>query len=106
MSIVRAVDEIARFTRLTLVYSASSPDEILFRRELESIASRNPRIRCVFTVTRATPNTWEGRKGRIDTEMLRSEDIDLGALFFICGPPPMIQDVAAMLGALGVPGER
>ena len=106
MSIVRTVDEIARFTRLILVYSASSPDEILFRRELECIASRNPRIRCVFTVTRTTPDTWEGRKGRIDMEMLRSEGIDLDALFFICGPPRMIQDVAAMLAALGVPGER
>ena len=52
MSIVRAVDEMARLTRLTLVYSASSPDELLFRRELQSIAARNPRIRCVFTVTR------------------------------------------------------
>ena len=30
MSIVRAVDEMARLTCLTLVYSASSPDEILF----------------------------------------------------------------------------
>ena len=64
MSIVRAVDEMASFTRLTLVYSASSPDELLFRREIESIAARNPRIRCVFTVTRAVPETWGGRTGR------------------------------------------
>ena len=39
MSIVRTVDEISRSTRLTLVYSATSPDEILFRRELEAIAA-------------------------------------------------------------------
>ena len=42
MSIVRAVDEMARLTRLTLVYSASSPDELLFRRELQSIAVPQP----------------------------------------------------------------
>ena len=106
MSIVRAVDEMARLTRLILVYSASSPDELLFRRELQSIATRNPRIRCVFTVTRAAPKTWDGHTDRIDMEMLHSEDIDLGALFFICGPPRMIQDVAAMLDVLGVPDER
>ena len=106
MSIVRAVDEMARLTRLILVYSASSPDELLFRREIQSIASRNPRIRCVFTITRIAPDTWGGRTGRVDMEMLRSEGIDLGALFFICGPPAMIQDVAAMLATLGVPGER
>ena len=106
MSIVRTVDEMARLTRLTLVYSASSPGELLFRRELEAIAARNPRIRCVFTVTRAVPETWDGRTGRIDSVLLRSEGIDLGALFFICGPPEMIQDVAAMLTSLGVLGER
>ena len=106
MSIVRTVDEMARLTRLTLVYSASSPDELLFRRELECIAARNPRIRCVFTVTRAVPETWDGRTGRIDSDLLRAEGIDLDALFFICGPPEMIQDVAAILTALGVPGSR
>ena len=106
MSIVRTVDEMARLTRLALVYSASSPDEMLFRREIESIVARNSRIRCVFTVTRSVPETWDGHTGRIDGEFLRTEGIDLGALFFICGPPGMIQDVAAILGALGVPGER
>ena len=106
MTIVRAVDELARLTRLNLVYSASSPDELLFRRELESIAARNDRIRCVFTVTRAVPETWDGRTGRIDAELLRAEGIDLDALFFVCGPPAMIRDVAAMLAELGVPGER
>ena len=106
MSIVRTVDAMARITRLTLVYSASSSDELLFRRELEAIASRNPRFRCVFTVTRAVPETWDGRTGRIDSDLLRAEGIDLDALFFICGPPGMIQDVAAMLDALGVPSSH
>ena len=106
MSIVRAVDEMAFLTRLTLVYSASSPDELLFRRELQSIAARNPRIRCVFTVTRDAPETWDGHGGRIDADLLRAEGIDPNALFFICGPPSMIQDVAVMLASLGVPGER
>ena len=106
MSIVRAVDEMARITCLTLVYSASSPDELLFHREIESIAARNDRIRCVFTVTRVAPDTWGGHTGRVDVEMLRSEGIDLDALFFICGPSAMIRDVAAMLTALGVPGSR
>ena len=42
MSIVRAVDEMARITCLTLVYSASSPDELLFRRRLKSISAPSP----------------------------------------------------------------
>ena len=57
-------------------------------------------------MTRAVPETWDGRTGRIDAELLRAEGIDLNALFFVCGPPAMIRDVAAMLAELGVPGER
>ena len=53
-----------------------------------------------------SPKTWDGYRGRIDADLLRSEGIDPNALFFICGPPSMIQDVAAMLAALGVPGSR
>ena len=103
MSIVRSAHELATRTRLTLVYSVSTPDELLFRQELDSIAAVNPRIRCVFTITQTAPDTWAGHKGRIDADLLRAESIDLDALFFVCGPPPMIRAMVAMLRELGVP---
>ncbi len=106
MSIVRSVDELAARTDLTLVYSASSPDEILFHDELEAIALRNPRVRCVFTITGSAPESWHGHTGRIDARLLDSESIDLAALFLVCGPPTMIRDINAMLVGLGVPEAR
>ena len=106
MSIVSAVDELASDTRLTLVYSASTPQELLFRQELESIAGHNERIRCVFTVTQSPPGTWSGHKGRIDSDLLQAVSVDLGALFFVCGPPDMIRDMVRLLRDLGVPRTR
>ena len=106
MSIVRSANELATRTSLTLVYSASTPDELLFRDELESIAADNPRIRPVFTVTQQTPDAWEGHTGRINAELLRAESVDLDALFFVCGPPTMIRAMIAMLRELGVPRSR
>ena len=106
MSIVRSANELATLTRLTLVYSASTPDELLFRDELDSIAVANPRIRCVFTVTQQTPEKWDGRSGRIDADLLRTESVDLDALFFVCGPPSMIRAMIEMLRDLGVPRQR
>ena len=103
MSIVRSADEIATRTHLTLIYSASTPDELLFKDELHSIAAVNSRIRPIFTVTQPTPNSWEGHKGRIDADLLRAKSVDLDALFFVCGPPSMIQAMVAMLRDLGVP---
>ena len=104
MSVVRAADELSPSTRLTLLYSASAPSELLFRRELESIAARNPRIRCEFTITRPTAaEPWSGRAGRITAAMLRETGVETDSLCFICGPPSMIRDVAAALGEIGVP---
>ena len=106
MGIVRSAHELASRTHLTLVYSASTPDELLFRDELESIAAANLRIRPIFTVTQHAPDNWDGHRGRIDAGLLRSESVDLGALFFVCGPPAMIRAMIAMLRSLGVPRPR
>jgi ferredoxin-NADP reductase len=106
MSIVRYVDEDAPSTKLDLVYSVRAPDEFLFRDELEAIAERNPRIRNLFSVTRPVGDSWEGRTGRIDAGWLLDEGIDLDAIFYICGPPEMIQSMLAMLRGLGVAESR
>ena len=102
MSIVRSAHEIATRTRLTLLYSAATPDELLFRDALNSIAVTNSRIRPIFTVTRPAPKTWTGHTGRIDSDLLLAESVDLDALFFVCGPPPMIRAMVSMLRDMGV----
>ena len=107
MSIVRSADELATRTHLTLIYSASTPDELLFRDELNSIAAANSRVRPIFTVTRPVRDgEWDGHTGRIDADLLISESVDLDALFFVCGPPPMIRAMVATLRNLGVPRPR
>ncbi len=106
MSIVRSANELATRTHLTLVYSAATPDELLFRDKLESIAANNPRIRPIFTITQPESDSWDGPTGRINADLLRDERVDLNALFFVCGPPAMIQSMIAMLRDLGVPRPR
>ncbi len=106
MSIVRAIDESELPPPTTLIYSASTPSELLFRSELEEIARRNTAIRLVFTVTRPGAELWSGRTGRIDGNLLRSERVNPASLFFICGPPAMIRDMARTLNKLGVPSSR
>ena len=106
MSIVRSAHELATRTHLTLIHSASTPDELLFRSELTSIAAANSRIRYVFTVTQPSPETWDGHTGRIDADLLSEESVDLDALFFVCGPPSMIRAIVATLRELGIPRAR
>jgi ferredoxin-NADP reductase len=106
MSMLRYVDEGTSDVRAKLFYSARAPSEIVFQKQLEDISSRNPRVDCVFTVTRPGEEPWEGHTGRIDDRLLRNEGVDLGGIFFICGPKPMGQDMKEMLQGLGVAEER
>ena len=106
MSIVRYVNDAAPEVRLTLVYSAKAPSEMLFHDDLNEIVSKNENIRCLFTVTRPTNEPWDGRVGRIDADMLKKADTDPKSLFFVCGPPPMIADTVMLVEGLGAPASR
>ena len=106
MSIVRYVDESAPGVRLTLLYSAKTPDELLFRDELEAVSRSNPNILCHFTVTRPRGSGWSGRVGRIDLEMASGAGIDAESLFFICGPLPMTGDMVKLAASLGAHPSR
>ena len=106
MSIARYVHEAAPGVRLTLLYSAKSPSELLFRDDFDAISRENENVRCLYTVTRPEGEAWGGRVGRIDAAMIAEADIDSASFFFICGPPPMIVDTVALVEGLGVPASR
>lgn len=106
MSIVRYADDTAPGLRVSLFYSASTPSELLFHDDLLELASRNGAVSCHFTVTRRSEEPWTGAVGRIDANTLTDVDVDPEALFYVCGPPPMIRDVLDMLSDLGVPDSR
>ena len=106
MSIVRSIDESDHSAPTTLIYSVSTPSEILFRRELEDIARRNPAVRLFFTTTRSNDEEWSGHTGRINDDLIRETGVSPDSLFFICGPPEMIRDVIGMLVRLDVSGSR
>lgn len=106
MSMIRFVDEARLDTEVTLLYSAKTTAEFIFFEELQAIASRSPRIRCLFTVTRPAGAPWNGRTGRIDGHLLAAHSGDRTALFYICGPLGMADDVAAILQSQGVAPSR
>lgn len=106
MSIVRYVTRAEPHVRVQLLYSARTPDELAFRSELEAIAASNPRFRCLFTVTGAGDNRWSGRVGRLDRDALREAGVDPHALYFLCGPPPMVAEMTEYLAELDVAASR
>lgn len=101
MSMLRYLDEAGRQVETVLLYSASSPSELLFRQELQALEGRNPSIKCVFTVTRPHDAAWEGRVGRIDPELIQEHMPARDCLYYLCGPPALQDDLSSGLAELG-----
>ncbi len=89
-----------------LFYSCRTRDAIVHEEELRTLAEQ-PRIHVVFTLTRESPEGWDGELGHIDKAMLLKHLGSLdGKTFATCGPGRMVDAIAAMLREAGVPDER
>jgi len=86
--------------RATIIYSARTEREIIWRKELEGL----PRTEVIFTLTRENPAGWKGEIGRIDAAMLKRRiSSPQHKRYYICGPPEMVESAEASLLGLGVP---
>jgi ferredoxin-NADP reductase len=89
-------------TRMSLLYSARSAEDLLFRRELDRMAEGDEGFDVFYTLTRAWPEGWAGYRGRVDGRMLAdiTPDRQLTSAF-VCGPTPFVENVAKSLVLLG-----
>jgi ferredoxin-NADP reductase len=86
-----------------LLYSSRSYEEIIFREELESLASWDSALEVSHTLTRSRPEGWTGYDRRIDAEMLREVawSPEESPLAFVCGPTLLVEAVGSALVRLG-----
>src|ERR671936_2960759 len=83
-----------------LLYSARSLDDVIYRQELERLATDN--LEVLYTLTRAQPPGWTGYARRVDKDML--EEVAFGGdhgIAFVCGPTRFVEAVADGLLAVG-----
>lgn len=88
--------------KVTLIYSSRTPSDILFREEFDALSAAHPDLRCVHTITRPRGESWRGNTGRISVGLLRRHVSNLAALFYLCGPTPMIEEGVRLLKEMGV----
>jgi NAD(P)H-flavin reductase len=91
--------------RVRLLYSARSPLEFAYRRELCGMARRGE-IDLTLTVTRDAPPGWRGGHGRITRGQLEELVEDRNTLCFVCGPAAMVDEVPRLLQELGIDRKR
>lgn len=82
----------------SLVASARSLDDALYRDELERLASA-PGLALHWTLTRRAPPGWADDTRRVDATMLERHGIPAARRprSFVCGPTPFVETVTGLL---------
>lgn len=107
MSMLRYRQAVGSEVPATLLASSRSWLEIIYREELDRLAS-DPNLRIIHTLTRAHPATWESFTRRIDLEMLRdvAGPPEPSTLAYVCGPTGLVESAADALVTLGYEPHR
>src|SRR3990172_13217804 len=104
------IDKKLTNSNLHLIYANSTPQEIAFRKDLESWPKTNNNITVDMTVTKPD-KSWKGLTGRIDEKMisilLDSWKLDVrNTTFWVCGPSPMVDAMEKILGSINIPSGK
>jgi ring-1,2-phenylacetyl-CoA epoxidase subunit PaaE len=115
MSILRTVlgstSDAADTTRISLLYGNRSEADVIFRDALDQLAETYaPRLTLRHVLSDPTPS-WDGAVGILDEPGVRAALASLpepgaDALFFVCGPEPMMRAAREVLRARRVPDAR
>ena len=95
--------------KATLFYSSRVPEEALFLDEFNSIASKDPSIQVVATITRPEQSAqeWEGRTGRLAASAIKETCAYWKeAIYYLAGPPVMVDGMKTMLDEMGIDKAR
>jgi ferredoxin-NADP reductase len=103
MSMTRTLYDLGSDVDVVFVHSARTPADIIFRRELDTIAETVPTMRVAHVCERDAPREpWGGLRGFLSMDMLRMLAPDLSErVVFCCGPAPYMAAVRRMLDDTG-----
>ena len=94
---------------IALIVSFSTAQDIFWHKELQEIATNNPSIKVIYTVSRPEKSNtkWNGETGRISDVLIKSHVPDfLRPLYYIVGPPAMVAGIEDVVKKIGVSSEK
>jgi len=96
-------------TKITVLYSVRTTNDIIFNEEFHKLQLENPQFNFFVTCTRLHPeDSWTGRRGRITADWIKEYIGDLAnTVFYACGPNELVEFAEHMvLTDLKVPKEQ
>ncbi|NJK58960.1 MAG: 2Fe-2S iron-sulfur cluster binding domain-containing protein, partial [Pleurocapsa sp. SU_5_0] len=108
MSMSRWICDTVSNVDIVFFYSARSPQDLIFRQELEMMSSRYPNFKLAITVTRSVAGQpWYGYRGRINEQILLAIAPDYqDRTVYVCGPNPFMEATKKLLQKINFPGEN
>ncbi|TAJ36137.1 MAG: 2Fe-2S iron-sulfur cluster binding domain-containing protein [Reyranella sp.] len=108
MCVIRYLTDTTWPGEIFLVCAIRSPEEFIFREELEYLQRRWPKLHVAAAVAARSEGTaWMGLEGQL------SKDAIVHAVpgiekrrIHLCGPPPMMEAIRRVLAELGVPSDQ
>lgn len=83
---------------MVLLYSSRTPEYLIFKNDFTLMQKTNKNLHIVYTLTNCNEKIEGCRIGYIDDELVRAEIPDYRErVFFICGPPVMVDAMRQML---------
>ncbi len=105
MSMTRWVQDTLADCDIIFLHSARTLEDIIFRAELEAIATQMPNFHLAVTVTQQSMGrSWMGLTGRVSESMLQLVAPDLlERVIYVCGPAGFMQNIRSSLQAMQFP---
>jgi len=94
---------------VTLLYSARTPEEILYKNDWQTFRKTCKGFNAIFTITRPEESSskWEGRVGRIDQALIEESVENLSeSVTYVCGTPEMVRSMMKILVGMGLPPQK
>jgi ferredoxin-NADP reductase len=96
-------------TKITILYSVRTTNDIIFNQEFRQLEQENANFKFHVTCTRLPPNDpWKGRCGRVDADWIRSHIVDSGnTVFYACGPNELVENTQQLvINHLAIPKKQ
>lgn len=96
-------------TRINIIYSVRTTEDIIFNEEFRELEKQNTHFRFNVTCTRLSESDpWSGRRGRIDADWVKEQITNINqSVFYACGPTALVESAEALvLNELNCPKEQ
>ncbi|HEV3100997.1 MAG TPA: ferredoxin reductase [Candidatus Dormibacteraeota bacterium] len=103
MAMIRHRAAVGSKTPTRLLYSSRSLEDVIYKAELDRLASAGDGLTVAHALTRKQPEGWAGYSRRIDTAMLAEVawPKSQAPIVYVCGPTPLVESVATLLVDVG-----